>query len=62
MQNLHYCIIRVQKENTIIMEDCKAVLVRKKSCVILISSMKSTEKINFTELAEKVNLKNKKGQ
>ena len=44
------------------MEDCKAVLVRKKSCVILISSMKSTEKINFTELAEKVNLKNKKGQ
>ena len=28
----------------------------------LISSMKSTEKINFTELAQKVNVKNKKGK
>ena len=30
----------------------------KESCLTLISSMKSTEKINFTELARKVNLKN----
>ena len=61
MQNLHYCIIRVQKENNHYgrLQSCSC---EKESCVILISSMKSTEKINFTELAEKVNLKNKKGQ
>ena len=34
----------------------------KESCLTLISSMKSTEKINFMELAQKVNLKNKKGK
>ena len=33
----------------------------KENCLTLISSVKSTEKINFTELAQKVNLKNKKG-
>ena len=34
----------------------------KESCLTLICSMKSTEQINFTELAQKVNLKNKIGK
>ena len=61
IQDLHHCITRVQKENTTIGEDdCKTILGKKKSCLTLISSMKSTEKINLTEMVQKVNLKIKK--
>lgn len=60
IQNLHYYITGYTKKRRLLWKTAK-LFMEEEGSLILTSSMKSTKKIKFTELAKKVNLNNKKG-